>query len=738
MPRGLLALTTTGFLVAALGDGGRRLSAAVDAANDLVPADLAGVCTDLRDGDAPFFGTAVVARLEATLRLLPPTAPRAETLFALGNELFRVGRTGEALVRLNDAVAAAAEEGLPAERRLLFVRLLALAHLRAGEDANCIARHTASSCIFPIAGEGVHADPTGVRRAADLYMELLTQRPGDATLRWLLNMARMASGDWPAGVPLEHRLPAELLERSRPFQRWRDIGPDLGVAVRDLAGGAVMDDFDGDGLLDVVTSTWDPCDGMKAFRNDGRGGLVDVSREWGLAGQRGSLYMVQADYDGDGMLDLLLLRGAWMGDFGRLRKSLLRNDLRRIGRFADVTVEAGVALPAYPTQAAGWADYDNDGDLDLYVGGEASTSGEPFAAQLFRNAGDGTFVDVAAQAGVENRRFAKGVAWGDYDDDGDPDLYVSNIGPNRLYRNQGDGTFVDVAESLGVTEPVGRSFSTWFFDYDNDGDLDLFVADYSSSVESVFASYFGPVGPAGRPLLYRNDSGRFREVGAELGITRPALPMGSNYGDLDNDGWLDFYLGTGVPDYEALDPNQMYRNVEGRAFEDVTFAGGFGHLQKGHAVAFGDLDNDGDQDLLEQMGGAFPFDAYANALYENPGSPAAWLTLRLEGSRRNRFAVGARVEVIVEGTVGRRRRSIHLLVGSGSSFGGNSLQQEVGLGAAERIDTVRVRWPGGGKLQTFRGLLPRHAYRLREGQAHAEPLALPRIRLEGNTAGHHH
>jgi hypothetical protein len=359
-------------------------------------------------------------------------------------------------------------------------------------------------------------------------------------------------------------------------------------------------------------------------------------------------------------------------------------------------------------------------DLDKAVNGGGVT--------FWRNNGDGTFTEVARAAGVANERFAKAAAWGDFDDDGLPDLYVSNIGPNRLYRNRGDGTFVDVASELGVTRPEGRSFATWFFDYDNDGDLDLFVADYDTPLPWIGASYFGFATPGGQPLLYRNDGGRFTEVSRQVGLVRPSLPMGANYGDLDNDGWLDFYLGTGDPNYESLIPNLAYRNLGGR-FQEVTFATGLGHLQKGHGVAFGDLDHDGDQDLFHQLGGFFPGDAFGNALFENPSPPRSWVTLRLQGVRANRFGVGARVEVVTRR--GEERRSIHVLAGGGGSFGGSSLQQEVGLGDAAAIEQIVVRWPGSGTVDRVRDVVPNRTYSLREGSGALVPVDLQPFRLGG-------
>ena len=284
-----------------------------------------------------------------------------------------------------------------------------------------------------------------------------------------------------------------------------------------------------------------------------------------------------------------------------------------------------------------------------------------------------------------------------------------------------------MAVEAGVTAPEGRSFATWFFDFDNDGDLDLFVADYSAPVPAVTSAYFGRPDGRHRPRLYRNEGGRFEEVSGSTGLTASLLPMGANYGDLDSDGWPDVYLGTGEPGFEAIMPNVAYRNSNGTGFEDVTFASGLGQLQKGHGVAFGDVDNDGDEDLFHQLGGFFPADAYANALYENPTEGANWIGLRLEGRRANRRGVGARIEVRLR--EGDRRRSVHALVGSGGSFGGSSLQQEIGLGRAEAIESVSVAWPGAGPPQVFTDVEPNRFYRVVEGEAELVALDPPRLYL---------
>jgi len=765
--RGLVfSVGVAGSLLACGGPGRDDAQGLVAEPRDSVRAEMREICRSILESDEPYSGQRPARRLAAALAATGSDPSKREAIaLALAQELLEQGRLDELFALLGDAdgapTDAAAIDGLPSDpsgegsNRLSAsaslgptrgrgdatdpspaVRRLALlrnAHLQAGEDENCVLRHSAASCILPIREEGLHLRPEHARRAGDLSLALLRMRPDSVSARWLLNLARMVSGDYPEGVPDLARMPEDTFVSDEPAAAWTDRAPELGIGRADLAGGAILDDFDGDGLLDLVSSSSGPCDPIQAFRNDGRGGFEDVAAAWGLDTQLGGLNLVHGDFDGDGRLDLLVLRGGWLEAYGQIRNSLLHN---RIGDpnasgeegFEDVTRAAGLAAPAFPTQTAAFADYDGDGDLDLYVGNEA-WSGRPYPSQLFRNESDGTFTEIGLSAGVANFGFAKGVAWGDYDDDGDPDLYVSNIGPNRLYRNDGDDHFVDVAEALGVAEPTGRSFSTWFFDYDDDGRLDLFVADYGATADEVISSQLGGPRGFGHPLVYRNTGEGFEEVSEALGLDRPLLPMGANYGDLDNDGWLDLYLGTGNPRFEVLVPNAAYRNRAGRGFAEVGFASGLAHLQKGHGVAFGDVDNDGDQDLFHQLGGFYPSDAYANALFENPTQGAHWITLRLEGRRANRFGVGARVRVQLKGPVGRR--ILHRVAGTGGSFGGSSLQLEIGLGDAAEVEALSVTWPGSGEHQRFENVALDRIYRLQEGADALAPLELPVLQLGG-------
>ena len=683
----------------------------------------------LGDGEAE-----AARRRLATLTSDADIATRWRLLREVGEHELRLGNEEQAIESFLRAYALlpVLPESVPEGEHIDSVFRLGLAYLRLGETRNCAAAHSPESCILPLRGGGVHADKEGSQQAIHYFEQVLSRTPRSSPLNlktvWLLNFAYMTLGEYPSGMPEPYRMPEEILApdaESAGFPRFDNVAPQLGVASFNLSGGAIVDDFDGDHRLDIFTTTFDTAGEPHLFTNLGDGGFRDDTERAGLRGLYGGLNAVHADYDNDGDLDLYVLRGGWLYTAGRHPNSLLRNDG---GSFVDVTFEAGLGAVHYPTQTAAWADYDNDGDLDLYVGNEHGDSRADMAdttplfeapSQLFRNNGDGSFSDVAGLAGVGVRAFVKGVVWGDVDNDRYPDLYVSVLGgPNRLFLNNRDGTFSDIADDAGVSEPT-HSFPVWFWDYDNDGNLDLFVSSYRGygSVALVAASYVGLPVPWDLPRLYRGDgSGHFDDVSEAVGLDRLHLPMGSNFGDLDNDGFLDFYLGTGYPDYEGLMPNVLYWNRAGARFVDVTMSSGLGHLQKGHGVAFADVDSDGDQDIFEQMGGAFPGDGFNDALYENPGFGNHWLLLLLEGRHSNRAAIGARIRLdIVEGS---RRRSVFRQVTSGGSFGGNPLRQTIGLGQAQRVESLEVFWPASDTTQRFADVPIDQSLRIVEGQDH--------------------
>jgi hypothetical protein len=595
---------------------------------------------------------------------------------------------------------------------------LGVAHLRQAELDNCMAASSADRCLFPLRPGGQHQHKAGAEAARERFLAYLAARADDLEVRWLLNLSYMVLGRYPKDVPKEQLLPPSLFRSQASLPRFVDVAPGTGLGRRDIAGGTVADDLDGDGLVDVAFSSAEYCSPLRFYRNRGDGTFEDRSEAAGLLGQLGGINIVQTDYNNDGRIDLFVMRGGWEIP---MRNSLLRND--GDGRFTDVTRAAGLQSGAHATHTAAWADYDNDGWLDVFVGHELTPS------QLFRNRGDGTFEDVSARAGVGRTAFTKGAAWGDYDKDGDPDLYVSNVrGDNFLYRND-RGTFTEVAAALGVQKP-SMSFPTWFFDYDNDGWPDIFVASFLFSIEETVKHYLGQPSAAEPMHLYRNrGDGTFADVTRETGLDWVVPAMGANFGDLDNDGFLDMYLGTGTPSLAALIPNVMLRNDAGRRFLDVTEATGTGHLQKGHGVAFVDVDNDGDEDVVMNVGGSIPGDDYDDALFENPGGYGnSWVSLQLVGRQTNRSAVGAQITVRLKGA-GPGSPLRYREVTSGGSFGASSFTQHVGLGKARVIDALEIYWPVSRTRQVFRDVPVNRFLRVEELAAGYEFRDPPRLVL---------
>lgn len=602
------------------------------------------------------------------------------------------GNMDEAVAEWESAYKLAAVNvpaGLPQ-----LTEVLGVAYLHQSQMENGVFQHPGERCIFPPRGNACYRNTGDSAKAIDYftkYLELRPEQPDAVQVKWLLNLAYMTLGEYPSGVPRKYLIAPSVFKSNETIGRFADAAPTAGLNFVSMAGGVIADNFENDGLLDVVVSSYDVCQPLRFFRNNGDGTFTDRTALAGLSGQLGGLNIIQGDYNNDGCMDILVLRGAW--EFPE-RKSLLRNNCD--GTFTDVTREAGLADPATRTQTAVWADINNDGLLDLFVGNENGPS------QLFLNQGDGTFQDISHSSGVDRIAFTKGVVAADYDNDGYVDFYLSNLyGGNFLYHNNHDDTFTEVSEKAGVHQPKSQSFATSFFDYDNDGWPDLFVTGYYFSADATIRSYLGLPTSAETMKLYRNlGNGTFRDVTAEAGLNKVNMPMGANFGDIDNDGYPDIYLATGGPEYGAMVPKMLLRNHDGKYFTDVTAPSGTGDLDKGHGVAFADLGNNGREDLLVSIGGATPGDAHQFRVFENPGNGNDWITVKLVGVKSNRAGIGTRIKVTVE-DARQGTRAVYRTVGSGGSFGANPIEQHIGLGKSAKILSLEVWWPASRTRQIF-------------------------------------
>ncbi|MEM6456400.1 MAG: CRTAC1 family protein [Acidobacteriota bacterium] len=755
--------------------------AAADATQDPRPASTRAMAARLEAiADAADHRTApfAVDRTLAYLEQIPPPADarsRIEYDARRAQALLLAGRSAEALA-LYDAILPQIDDD-SGRFAAGYVRARrhdqAIAAMRLAEQENCLDGHAPEMCILPLRDGAIHQRTEGARRAAGAYQALLADDPDDVTARWLLHIARQALGPAASAEILAADAIAVDLPRvdgALPpgVHALRNVGHAADVAVAQLSGGAAIADFDDDGRLDVMASSWGFDHPLRLLRSRGDGTFEDVSSAAGLDGLTGGLNLVHADADGDGRTDVLVLRGAWLGPNGRHPNSLLLNrgpDASGAVVFEDVTEAAGL-LETHPTQTAAWADVDGDGRLDLFVGHE-STPRAGVPSRLYRNLGVGAdgvprFEDVAAASGAAVRGYVKGAAFGDVDNDGDPDLYVSRmLEPNVLLRHEGVGDdglprYVDATAEAGVGLPE-NAFATWFWDADQDGWLDLFVASFpvdfaAASVEHGIADLLGAPTAAPRARLYRNrGDGTFDDASASAGLDGIYYAMGANHGDVNGDGYPDAYLGTGAPDLRALLPNRLlvHSGQPGAPrYVDATVAARVGHLQKGHGVAWADLDNDGDQDIYHVLGGAWSGDVFPNALFLNPlndrdtDARPRWLTVRLEGVAANRDGLGARIAIEVVDADGDAR-TIHALVGHAGSFGGSSLQAEIGLGAATAIRRLTIRWPGSGTVDAIDDVPLDRIVRVREGSGVAAPVDAPIVPLASlpTSAGahdHHH
>ncbi len=575
-------------------------------------------------------------------------------------------------------------------------------------------------------------------------------------------IARLAAADEAARSTDGHTL-AELFGPSRPSGKAGDSGPhDLVIptfvdeaAARGLVfrcdhgpsekhqlpetmtGGVAVLDFDGDGWLDVYAVQGGPFPprggpppfGDRLFRNRGDGRFQDVTATSGLAELPGGYGhgVAVGDYDNDGRPDLFLTR--W-------RSYALYRNLGG-GRFQDATAQAGLAGDRdWPTSAA-WADFDNDGDLDLYVCHylkwdaknpavceypERSKPGYMYCDPLifpalpdhvFRN-DDGRFIDVTAEAGIVNRDGrGLGVLAADLDDDGKVNVFVANdLSANLFFRNDGGFRFSEQASAAGLAASAeGGSLAGMGVacgDGDGDGRLDLAVTNFLNQATTLYHNHGG---------------GLFSDRSAATGLaaaTRQYLGFGLAALDANNDGRLDLVQANGhISDFSPSFPYEMRAQLllgdASGHFRDVSEQAGppWQVLRLGRGLAVGDIDNDGRMDVLIVGQGA-PL-----ALLHNQPAPAAdhFLTLALEGVASNRDGVGAKVTV----TAGRRSQ-VAARFGGGSYLSASDPRLHFGLGPARRADRVEVRWPSG-RRDSYEGLAAGAGYRLREGDPAPRPLA---------------
>ncbi|NKB71668.1 MAG: tetratricopeptide repeat protein [Candidatus Latescibacteria bacterium] len=532
-----------------------------------------------------------------------------------------------------------------------------------------------------------------LRKAVDLA-------PTSLEARWSLGLAHRAAGGYPEQLQAPYRL--ELAPLPAPDGlglRFDDAAPALGLDRMDVGLASAWADWDGDGDLDLFASG--RFAGNSLYDNEG-GAFVE--RPAGLPAEPAFSCAV-ADYDNDGAADLFITRDGW---FGAGANALLHNNGE--GTFTD-----GLPLEGPPESSftAAWGDVDNNGFVDLFVANGVAGDGTP--NRLYRNGEGKRLHEVGQQAGIRPGRTV-GSALGDYDNDGDLDLYLAHFDAiNTFYRNDtrdGQVNFVDVTRQTRTQLPIGGYF-TFLIDYDNDGHLDLFCSELSPFKIVLQSWEKGRTSSnRNRPVLYHNEGdGTFADVSYRTGLGVAFGSTGAQTGDFNGDGYPDIYLANGGEAITRLEPDALLLNGDGAGFARVEQLVGLDQLGKGHGMAVADYDGDGDEDIYVPVGGAYPGDRWANRLWRNLSPPQHWGTARLVGRQSNRDGIGARLRVVAGG------RTRHAVVsGSGGYAAGNSLQVEMGLGAATKVESLEIRWPSG-RVETWRNLPVDQVWVLEEGAA---------------------
>ncbi|RMG51445.1 MAG: CRTAC1 family protein [Acidobacteria bacterium] len=477
---------------------------------------------------------------------------------------------------------------------------------------------------------------------------------------------------------------------------FRDVSARLDFVHRTEGGeglaGAAWFDYNNDGLLDVyLTNGIGHANGL--FRNNGDGTFTNVSQRAGVENGLGSSGVVAGDMDNDGYVDLFLTGEG--GILGSQQSPVKLYHNNGDGTFTDVTEASGLTGPETAWSAA-LADIDGDGFLDLFIASPGRALQEQHHNALYHNNGDLTFTDISASSGVNTARGGCVASFTDYDGDGRVDLLVGDCAdiyarptPIELFRNNGDLTFTEVTERAGL-DPGGFWMGLAIGDYDNDGDMDIFATNFGTS-KRWFGRFFL------HALYVNNGDGTFTDVGEQAGVARWEWGWGCSFTDVDNDGDLDLFFAGNFP-HEPFDvmsagrgnPGRLLINEGDGTFRDAADQAIFGLEDEfTSGVAVGDFDGNGFPDILVAVGG---FDDRAGHphLYQNLGNDNAWITLRLVGTMSNRDAIGARVSV----TAGGRTQVKEVRAGS-SFLSMDSPWLTFGLGEADHIESIGVVWPSG-------------------------------------------
>ena len=574
----------------------------------------------------------------------------------------------------------------------------------------------------------------------------------------LLASAQMSGPKLPtsrkAAAPVTGAKAAKFPPPDTPLPRFEDVAADVGLTVthistpekkyivESMSGGAGLIDCDNDGKLDILTVNGSTIERYRAggdpmitlYHQDADFKFSDITRNAGLARKGWGMGVAVADYDNDGLPDI------YVTGYGG---NALYHNLGNC-KFEDVTDKAGVAVGGFSTGAA-WADYDRDGRVDLFVSryvhfdmnrlpdfgsDEKNCRFKGILVQcgpwgmigesdfLFHNRGDGTFEDVSKKAGMDDpdRYYGLGAVWGDYDNDGWPDLYVANdAGPNYLYHNKHDGTFEELG-MLSGTAVSGEglqqgSMGVDWGDYLREGRLDIFVTNFTEQPDDLYHN----MGEQG-----------FEDVTYPAGLAKPSYPYvgwGTAFFDMDNDGWLDLLVANGhvYPQVDEIQagpryrqPMQLFRNHRDQTFEDVSrvLADLPEHSRRG--AAFGDINNDGNVDIVLVNVGEPP-----TLLLNRGGNRNHRVLFKLVGTKSNRMAIGARITV----TTGAIRQIAEVRSG-GSYISQNDPRLHFGLGSASKMNEVEIRWPGG-QVETLRDLPSDFIYTIVEEQGIKSKTTLP-------------